>query len=103
MDFKQFRLLYKLISKNKKLSEKRHPMFDRNRFMKIFTYGMIAFTLTLESTSINTLTSTAFPAPTRSTSPFYPAHISLSSTQHATPTSGMKPIILQLEPTPSTI
>ena len=43
MDFKQFRLLYKLISKNKKLSEKRHPMFDRNRFMKIFTYGMIAF------------------------------------------------------------
>ena len=29
MDFKQFRLLYKLISKNKKLSEKRHPMFDR--------------------------------------------------------------------------
>jgi len=43
MDFKRFRLLYKLISKNKKLSEKRHPMFERNRFMKIFTYGMIAF------------------------------------------------------------
>ena len=43
MDFKRFRLLFKLISKNKKIAEKRHPMFERNRFMKIFAYGMIAF------------------------------------------------------------
>lgn len=43
MDFKRFRLIFKLISQNKKLSEKRHPMFERNRFMKFFAYGMVAF------------------------------------------------------------
>ena len=35
--------LYKLISRNQRLSEKRHPMFDKNRVMKYFTYIMAAF------------------------------------------------------------
>lgn len=35
--------LYKLISANRKLSEKRHPMFERNMAMKIFTYVFICF------------------------------------------------------------
>lgn len=43
MDFKQFFRLYKLISKNQRLAEKRHPMFDKNRAMKYFTYIMAAF------------------------------------------------------------
>ena len=35
--------LYRLISANKKLAEKRHPMFERNMAMKIFTYVFIGF------------------------------------------------------------
>lgn len=40
---KKFIRLYKLIAQNQRLSEKRHPMFDKNRAMKIFTYIMAAF------------------------------------------------------------
>lgn len=43
MKLQQAHLLYKLISKNQRLAEKRHPMFDKNRVMKVFTYIMAAF------------------------------------------------------------
>ena len=43
MNIAKFRLLYKLITRNKRLSDKRHPMFEKNRIMKIITYIMIAF------------------------------------------------------------
>jgi len=35
--------LYRLVSKNKNLAAKRHPLFERNRFMKIFIYLTLAF------------------------------------------------------------
>lgn len=35
--------LYRQISKNKKLAAKRHPMFERNKAMKIFGYCFAAF------------------------------------------------------------
>lgn len=43
MKLQQALQLYKLIAKNQRLSEKRHPMFDKNRAMKVFTYIMAAF------------------------------------------------------------
>ncbi len=43
MDLRQAFKLYKLISKNQRLAEKRHPMFEKNRTMKYFTYIMAAF------------------------------------------------------------
>ena len=43
MSINRIWLLYKLISANRKLAEKRHPMFERNMAMKIFTYVFIGF------------------------------------------------------------
>ena len=36
-------MIYSIIKKNQKLGDKRHPMFERNRFAKFFSYFMIAF------------------------------------------------------------
>lgn len=38
-----FLKLYKLIGKNEKLAEKRHPLVERNKFMKVFVYIFVAF------------------------------------------------------------
>lgn len=38
-----FMQLYKELRQNQRLAEKRHPMFDQNRFAKLFVYGMIIF------------------------------------------------------------
>ena len=35
--------LYRLLAHNRKLSAKRHPMFERQKFMKIFVYIFVAF------------------------------------------------------------
>ena len=43
MEFKKAKELYKLISKNQKLADKRHPLFEKNKAMKIFTWVMVAF------------------------------------------------------------
>ena len=43
MDFNKAKLLYKELGKNKRLSEKRHPMLMKNTAMKIFTWCMIIF------------------------------------------------------------
>ena len=43
MDLKRALLLYKLISKNQRLQDKRHPMFEKNMAMKIFAYLFAAF------------------------------------------------------------
>lgn len=36
-------MIYTIIKKNQKLADKRHPMFERNRFAKFFAYFMVAF------------------------------------------------------------
>lgn len=43
MDFQRARLLYKLVSHNQRLHDRRHPMFEKNMAMKIFGYIFIAF------------------------------------------------------------
>lgn len=43
MDFKRAVLLYRLISKNQRLQDRRHPMFEKNMAMKIFGYIFVAF------------------------------------------------------------
>ncbi|MBQ8736324.1 MAG: hypothetical protein IJY78_00615 [Bacteroidaceae bacterium] len=43
MDLKHALLLYSLISKNQRLADKRHPMFEKNLAMKIFVGIFIAF------------------------------------------------------------
>lgn len=43
MTFKESWNLFRLINKNKNLAAKRHPMFEKNRAMKVFTYIFIAF------------------------------------------------------------
>ena len=40
---KTFLNLYKLISKNEKLSQKRHPLVEQNKFMRVFVYIFTAF------------------------------------------------------------
>ena len=35
--------LYKLINKNKHLAEKRHPMLEKNKAMKVFMWIMVTF------------------------------------------------------------
>ena len=39
----EFNRLYKLISKNEKLANKRHPLVEQNKFMKVFVYIFAAF------------------------------------------------------------
>lgn len=43
MDFSRARLLYKLISHNQRLQDRRHPMFEKNMAMKVFGYIFFAF------------------------------------------------------------
>lgn len=43
MDIKRAILLYKLISKNQRLQDHRHPMFEKNMAMKVFGYLFAAF------------------------------------------------------------
>ena len=43
MDFGRARQLYHLIAHNQRLQARRHPMFERNLAMKIFSYIFIAF------------------------------------------------------------
>ena len=43
MDFHQVVKLYKLISNNQRLANKRHPMFERNMVMKVFGYVFMGF------------------------------------------------------------
>lgn len=43
MDLKRAIFLYKLISKNQRLQDHRHPMFEKNMAMKIFGYIFFAF------------------------------------------------------------
>lgn len=43
MKLSQARLLYSLIAHNQNLQDKRHPMFEKNKAMKIFGYFFIAF------------------------------------------------------------
>lgn len=43
MDFQRARLLYKLISHNQRLHDRRHPMFEKNKVMKVFCYIFVAF------------------------------------------------------------
>lgn len=43
MTFKEKVFLYKLLNRNRTLAEKRHPMFDKNKAMKIFTFIFIGF------------------------------------------------------------
>ncbi|MCQ2095502.1 MAG: DUF5687 family protein [Bacteroidaceae bacterium] len=43
MTSKEVWSLFRLINKNKNLAAKRHPMFEKNRAMKVFTYIFIAF------------------------------------------------------------
>jgi len=38
-----FMLLYKELRRNQRLAERRHPMFEHNRFAKLFIYGMAIF------------------------------------------------------------
>lgn len=43
MDLKRAILLYKLISQNQRLQDRRHPMFEKNLAMKVFGYVFVAF------------------------------------------------------------
>lgn len=43
MNFQRARLLYRLISHNQRLQERRHPMFEKNMAMKVFGYIFVAF------------------------------------------------------------
>lgn len=43
MNFSRIRLLYHLISRNQQLQTRRHPMFEKNRAMRVFGYFFIAF------------------------------------------------------------
>ena len=43
LTFKEQINLFKLVSKNQRLANKRHPMFDKNKAMKIFGYCFVAF------------------------------------------------------------
>lgn len=43
MDLKRAIFLYRLIAKNQRLQDKRHPMFEKNMAMKVFGYIIIAF------------------------------------------------------------
>jgi len=43
MDLQRTLLLYKLISKNQRLQDRRHPMFEKNMAMKVFGYVVAAF------------------------------------------------------------
>lgn len=43
MDFKRALLLYKLISKNQRLQDRRHPMFEKNMVMKVLGYIFLSF------------------------------------------------------------
>ena len=43
MDFKRLKLLYRLVSKNQRLSVRRHPMFEQNKVMKWLGYIFIGF------------------------------------------------------------
>lgn len=42
MDFNRAKLLYRLISRNQRLADRRHPMFERNMVMKVFIYIFVA-------------------------------------------------------------
>lgn len=43
MDFKRAKELYQLVSRNQRLHDRRHPMFEKNRAMKIFGYFFLGF------------------------------------------------------------
>ena len=43
MDMSRARVLYKLLRQNQKLAIRRHPMFERNKFMKYLGYLFVAF------------------------------------------------------------
>lgn len=43
MDLKRAILLYKLVSQNQRLQDRRHPMFEKNMAMKVFGYVFMAF------------------------------------------------------------
>lgn len=43
MTFKENIALYRLLSKNQHLADKRHPMLDKNRAMKVFTFIFVGF------------------------------------------------------------
>ncbi len=43
MDFQRARLLYKLVSKNQRISTRRHPLMSQNKAMKIFIFLFLAF------------------------------------------------------------
>ena len=43
MELKRALFLYKLISKNQRLQDSRHPMFEKNMAMKVFGYVFLAF------------------------------------------------------------
>lgn len=43
MDFQRAKLLYKLVAHNQRLQDRRHPMFEKNKAMKILGYFFLAF------------------------------------------------------------
>ncbi len=43
MKLAQAKLLYRLVSHNQRLADRRHPMFERNRVMKVMIYIFVAF------------------------------------------------------------
>ena len=43
MNFQQIRTFYVLVARNQRLRDHRHPMFERNKLMKVFGYIFIGF------------------------------------------------------------